>query len=219
MCVNSRNRCHCDERLIFDELTHRINNEWAVAIGIVSIAAARSPTDEVRSALASVLNHLESLARVHRALQPPNHDTCVEGHAYLQQLCGDIFRSQLECRGIKLVRVLQPFLLDSARCWRLGMILTELITNSVRHAFNSRGGVIRVEVQCRGSLAECRVEDDGSACEPIRHGRGLKIVKALARSLGGTFECNFSAQGAVSTVAFPVARPPETEAYSDWAPP
>jgi two-component sensor histidine kinase len=75
MCVNSRNRCHCDERLIFDELTHRINNEWAVAIGIVSIAAARSPTDEVRSALASVLNHLESLARVHRALQPPNHDT------------------------------------------------------------------------------------------------------------------------------------------------
>jgi two-component sensor histidine kinase len=47
-------------------------------------------------------------------------------------------------RGIELVLVERPFKMSSERCWRLGLILSELITNSARHAFAESGGMIRV---------------------------------------------------------------------------
>jgi two-component sensor histidine kinase len=65
--LDPRSQSVSDERLLLDELTHRINNEFAAAIGIVSVATARSTTDEARTELARVQNRLESLACVHRA--------------------------------------------------------------------------------------------------------------------------------------------------------
>jgi two-component sensor histidine kinase len=64
-----------------------------------------------------------------------------------------IVRSQLEYRGIGLTLVEHSFPLSSVKCWMLGMILAELVFNSVRHAFQGRkteGGEIHVEVQLRG---------------------------------------------------------------------
>ncbi len=48
-----------DERLLLNELTHRFNDEFAAAIGIVSVAMASSTTEEVRAALATVLDRLQ----------------------------------------------------------------------------------------------------------------------------------------------------------------
>jgi two-component sensor histidine kinase len=198
-----------DERLMLDELTHRINNEFAAAIGIVSVATALSTTDESRAALSRVLFRLESLARVHSALQIPDHDTRIDACAYLRQLCEAIVRSQLDYRGIQLILVEHPLPMNSVRCWKLGMILAELISNSVRHAFGAgtSGGVIRVEVQSRGPLVECRIQDNGSAAAKIQPGRGLGIVAALARRLDGNIDHQFGTTGSVSTVTFPLAPP------------
>jgi two-component sensor histidine kinase len=56
------------ERLLMDELTHRINNEFASVIGVVSLAAARSGNQEVRVALTDVIELLGHYADVHRSL-------------------------------------------------------------------------------------------------------------------------------------------------------
>ena len=90
-----------------------------------------STTEEVRAAIRTVLDRLQNLARVHHALQVPNHDTRVDVCAYLRQLCEAIVRSQLDHRGIRLALVGHSPSLSSVRCWTLGMILAELIDQSV----------------------------------------------------------------------------------------
>ena len=64
-----------EDRLLLDELTHRVSNELASAIGIVTAAAARSSATEVKVALGRVRERLESWARVQLALQMPDYDT------------------------------------------------------------------------------------------------------------------------------------------------
>jgi two-component sensor histidine kinase len=93
--------------------------------------------------------------------------------------------------------------MDSARCWRLGLIVSELITNAVRHAFDGVGGNIRVEIFSSRSFVECRVSDNGRAVKPIRAGRGLRIVEALAGTLGGTIDYVIGEHGSAAVLVFP----------------
>jgi len=94
--------------------------------------------------------------------------------------------------------------MDSERCWRLGLIVSERFTNAERHAFRNCGGWIRVELLPSQSFAECRVTDNGASEADIRPGHGLTIVEALARSLGGMNEQNFGPQGATAVLIFPI---------------
>jgi two-component sensor histidine kinase len=194
------------EQMLLHELNHRINNEFAAAISVVSLAAARSGNDEVKAALSGVTELLHQYADVHRALQMPESDTPVDAAAYLDQLCRSISRSQLDSRKIRLVLAAQPLRLPAERCWRLGMIVFELINNAARHAFAGRAGgegEIRVELSRAGAFAKCSVVDDGSAATTVRPGRGRKIIEELSESLGGRFECRFGQRGSRSIVVFP----------------
>jgi two-component sensor histidine kinase len=202
--ANSSERRNFEEKLLEGELTHRMNNEFAAAIAVVSLAAARSPSSEVKSALAVVEARLHSYVQVNRSLQRPSQDTIIDASAYLRGLCQSISRSRLDCRGIELQFVGRPLDMDSERCWRLGMIISELVTNAARHAFGDGGGKIQVELSRRGPLANCRVADDGTAPENIRPGRGFAIVQGLIATLHGTINQHFGPRGSVSDMNFPM---------------
>jgi two-component sensor histidine kinase len=188
--------------LLLHELNHRINNEFTSAIGAVSAAAARSGDQSVKAALAGVTELLHRFADLHRALQMPERDTLVDAAAYLRQLYLSISRSELYHREIKLVLSVQPLRLQVDRCWRLGLIVHELIANAARHAFEGGSGEIRVAVWRDGALVKCSVEDNGSAPASIRPGRGLRIVNGLSNDLRGRFGQTFGPRGSRSLLVF-----------------
>lgn len=191
------------ERMLLHELNHRVNNEFTAAISVISLTAARSGNDEVKAALSKVSELLHQYAEVHRALQMPEYDTLIDAAAYLRQLCHSISRSQLDNGKIKLVLAAQPLHLPADHCWRLGMIVFELINNAVRHAFSRGAGEIRVALSRAGPSAQCSVVDNGSAAATVRPGHGLRIIEALSESLYGRFVQRFGPQGSTSVVVFP----------------
>jgi two-component sensor histidine kinase len=199
-------RLVAEDSLILAELSHRITNEFASAISMVSLAAARSGSGEVKAALAVVIDRLHNYASVHRALEMPAHNTetdAADASAHLRQLCKSISRSKLGDKGIRLVFVERPLWIRSDQCWRLGLIVFELITNAVRHGFDSAGGVIHVELLPSDSLVECRVADNGCGTSGARPGRGLKIVETLAEALGGSIEHFSGPDGTTAVLIFP----------------
>jgi two-component sensor histidine kinase len=202
--VASSTRSPPEERLLLREFAHRISNEFASAISVISIAAARSANDEVKIALAAAEDRLQNYARVHQALRVPEHGSLIDATSYLRQLCRAISRSRLDVKSVELVLVDRPLRMNSDRCWRLGMIVSELITNAARHAFHESGGVIRVDLRSSQSFVECRVTDNGTAAANIRPGHGLEIVEALAKGLDGKIDRQFGPQGATTAVIFPV---------------
>jgi two-component sensor histidine kinase len=193
-----------NERLLLRELTHRVNNELSAAIAAISLTAARSTQHEVKITLGRVLNRLENYAQVQRALGVPTDSVLVDAMAYLRQLCRSISLSKLSSEGIELVLIESPLQLSSEQCWRLGMIVSELITNSVRHAFSEGGGTIEVTILRRGNAVRCRVADDGSAAGTIRPANGLRIIQGLVKELGGNIDQRFTPQGTTSVVTLPL---------------
>jgi two-component sensor histidine kinase len=174
------------ERLLMQEITHRVNNEFASAIGMVSLAAARSDNAEVKVVLNEITDLLHNYAAVHRALQMPEQRERIDAAKYLRQLCLSIRMSKLRDTGVTLE-----------------LEAEQLITNAVRHAFDDRKGVIRVELLRSDHLVECRVTDNGSAPQNIQAGHGTRIITELVEALDGRFEQNFSANGSTFVLTFP----------------
>jgi two-component sensor histidine kinase len=200
---HSLERSVSEVQLLLRELSHRINNEFSSAIGAISVAAARSANGEAKAALAAVQTQLESYVQVHHALQMPEDRRRIDAAVYLRRLCRAISRSKLERRGIELRFAEQSLRMNADRCWRLGLIVSELITNAERHAFKKSGGQIIVELAPSTTFVECRVSDNGVNEGTIYPGRGLRIVEALARSLGGSIKQDFGAKGATALLVFP----------------
>ena len=196
---------NANDHLLVRELTHRVNNEFTSVIGLVSLIAARSARDEIKQALSGVTSLLHDYAGVHRALQMPTYGTVINASDYIRALCQSIRRARLDHREIELVLVEHPLHMHSERSWKLGMIVSELISNSARHAFGGNGGTIRIELSGSGPFAQCCVMDNGSSQGSSRPGDGLKIVDALARELNGEIVHRFGTDGALSVLIFPVS--------------
>src|ERR1700727_3431790 len=151
-----------NDYLLVRELTHRINTELALIIGRASLTAARSTNDEVKMALADVTRLLRHCADVNRALEMPTHSTVIDASDYMRVLCQSIRRARLDGRGIELVLIAHPLHMRSERCWKLGIIVSELITNCARHALRGRGGKIQVELNSAGRYVKCCESDNGT---------------------------------------------------------
>ena len=197
------------EHILLHELIHRINNEFSSLISAVSRTAARSVNHDVKVALAHIIEVLYHHTELHRALQMPEDDTHVDAAAYLENLCQSISRSKLNEMKIDLVVAASPLWLQSDRCWRLGMIVYELITNAARHAFANGSGQICVKLWRARRFVECSVTDDGSAPADVQLGRGLTIVHELVKDLDGRIFQRFGHTGSRSILTFPYNAEPQ----------
>jgi two-component sensor histidine kinase len=194
-----------DESLLLRELNHRIKNELTSAIYAVSAKAVQSDSVPVKAALLYVVDLLHQCADVHRALHMPDQGRLTDAARYLQQLCFSITKYRLDRLMIHLLFSADDLRLEGERCWRLGLIVSELLTNVARHAqFDARQPELRVQLLLAGNVVKCRVSDNGSAPEPIRRGRGLAIVDELASSLGGRVHTSCAADGYSFLLTFPL---------------
>src|SRR3954452_6133966 len=185
-----------DGSLLLRELNHRIKNELTSAIYAVSAKAVRSDSVPVKAALLDVVDLLHQCADVHRALNMPDQARLTDAAMYLQQLCFSITKYRLDRLAIRVLFSADDLKLEGERCWKLGLIVSELLTNVARHAqFDARRPELRVELKLAGNVIKCRVSDNGSAPEPVRRGRGLAIIGELAGSLGGRVHTSCAAEG------------------------
>lgn len=194
-----------DESLLLRELDHRIKNELTSAIYAVSAKAVRSDSVAVKTALLDVVDFLHRWADVHRALHMPDQGRLADAAKYLQQLCVSVTKYRLDRLAIRMLFSADDLRLEGERCWKLGLIVSELLTNVARHVqFDGRHPELRVELMRAGNVVRCKVSDNGSAPEPIRRGRGLTIIGELASNLGGRVHTSCADEGAFFLLTFPL---------------
>jgi two-component sensor histidine kinase len=194
-----------NEQALLRELNHRVNNEFTSAINLVSVAAVRAEGSEAKAALTNVVELLHGYADVHRALVTPDRETLIDAAGYARKLGFAMSRSLLSRMNIRLACAADTLPLVSERCWRLGLIVHELVTNSAKHAcFDGREGEIRIELTRLGASVNCIVADNGSASARLKPGSGLRIVSDLAKGLDGRIEHGFDANFRSVVLVFPL---------------
>ena len=189
---------------LVEEISHRVVNEYVEAISILSLAASRGHATSA-PALALAAERLHAQAEAHRALLVPFVDGVMDLGVYVEKLCASLSRASLGERGIHLSVTTDEIWLDAACCWRVGLIVSELIRNAVRHGLGGRKGAIAIAMSQKGGRVQCLVSDDGCAASNPPEGRGRRLVRALAAELGGSVDWWFTRSGSFVGLEFPTA--------------
>jgi two-component sensor histidine kinase len=192
--------------LLLQEQSHRIGNEYAAAISMISLAAARTPAVVPQGVLRTVEERLHGFACVQQALQRPTLSDDVDVANSLKMLCRGLGASRLNHRSISLLLSAESILLKPQQCWLLQLLVTELVINAAKHAFGSTGGKIVIAVSRVGHEIQCLVSDDGTSIMRSPNGCGIAIAKRLAMHLGGELTVSFEPRRTMASVCFPSAR-------------
>jgi two-component sensor histidine kinase len=187
--------------VLVEEFAHRVLNEYTLAIAGLKIAARGICDDTARGQLTDAADRLFAYAHVHRALAMPIETHC-DLADYIGQVCsasanalapGTRFRVCLETAGT---------VLRSDRCWRLALIVSELIHNAARHGDPTCE--IVVELAANEFELFCRVSNGGGCPTAAKSGRGRNIIQALTRELGGQADWMFTPAGTCVWVVVPL---------------
>ena len=186
--VQSQRQTAPDEDLLLRELTHRCSNDLQMVVGLLSMQSKRVQCEKARVALTDAMERVAVLARSRAMLQRNERRTL---EAALLQVC-EALQAQAEPRGILVSFTVSEACdgLPQQQITTLALIVNELITNAIKHAFHEgSGGRIQVAiVRHDGTALKIMVEDDGSPFDrssPKSSGFGLDLVTRLMASIGG----------------------------------
>lgn len=189
--------------LYVTELLHRVRNDYTHAISLASAMGCQS--SEAKKALGRIVDHLHASANAYHLLSPRPPGSLVDFAEDVSGLCRAMVISTLEHRGIALhLATHKPIMIDGFRCWRANLILSELITNASRHAFQARGGSISVALTIARGQVVCSVGDDGSSPKTPKPGLGTQIIDALAKDLEGDIDRRHTRSGTAIILRFPM---------------
>jgi two-component sensor histidine kinase len=156
-----------------------------MVVSMLSMQARLKTNMETRAALEKAIGRIQSIASAHEYFQPREAGGRVEMAAYLGNLCGHLGDGLRDVRPIAVRVDVAEVYLPAEQAAPLGLIVNELVTNALKHAFpEERAGTIDVTLKTEGGLTLC-VRDNGVGC-PIdrREGLGSRLTRLLAQQLG-----------------------------------
>jgi two-component system, sensor histidine kinase PdtaS len=128
------------------EIHHRIKNNLQVISSLLSLEAERSTDKRMLEAFRESQNRIASMALIHEELYKGNEIDRLDFADYLRRLTADLFRSyRLGDEKISLKLDLEQVYLEMDKAIPLGIIVNELISNSLKYAFSAgKEGEIRI---------------------------------------------------------------------------
>jgi two-component sensor histidine kinase len=205
------------EMLQVAELLHRIGNDYTRVIMFASLRAANALSNEAKSALNEVVNHIHAAAEVYRVLRPPS----VTGLADLTDTIARLCRAQSDVSEFRrrqidlLLAYDDPIELEAWRCWHASLIVAEMLNNACRHALGSTSGLISVDIAGSDGRVLCSVSNDGTVDKAWMPGLGTQLIDALAVGLDGFVERRFCESRATAVLSFPLVAQSERDPISE----
>jgi two-component sensor histidine kinase len=197
-----------EKDMLLSEMSHRIANSLQIIASILLMKARIVDSAETRGHLQDAHRRVLSVAAVQQHLQPTTHGEGVAVWSYLTKLCETLGASMIgENRPIKLEVVSLSGTATSSHAVSLGLIVTELVINSLKHAFPEEhpAGKIIVGYEVKDSDWKLSVSDNGVGMPDQKPGTksaglGTSLIKALAHQLDADVEVVSSDTGTTVSI-------------------
>ena len=179
-----------DKDLLLQEMQHRVANSLQIIASILLLKARRVSSEETRGHLQEAHDRVLAVAAVQKHLHATEGIGLIDLPHYLTQLCGSLADSMIGGdRRIAVAVEIDAGSVTSGEAVSIGLIVTELMINALKHAFpdTAPGSKITVSFKTDGRNWTLAVSDNGAGkvedVDPKRTGLGTSIVAALAQQL------------------------------------
>jgi len=197
------NDSKAETEIMLRELQHRMKNNLQVIVSFLALQGRESASEEARERIGRVMDRVMAIGLAHDQLSFKKSASSVDMRDYLKALCTNIDPRRPD---LTIDMELQSTSIPLDRAVPIGLILNELVTNSVKYAFDEDGGVINVTFRVNETIGEAElcVSDNGRGMGPARSGSlGLRLVESLSRQLGGRLTTPQVGKGTTTVLTFP----------------
>lgn len=195
--------------LLLKEIHHRIKNNLQIVTSLLNLRAQKLPSPGAREALIEAQIRVKALALVHRHLYEQHEVGRVPVEAFLGEICALLEDLASPAEETAVVVRSVPVTVTTDQAVPLALLLTEGLSNALRHAFPEGGGRVEVRLALEGRKARLEIADDGIGLPEggPREGLGLTLIRMLARQIGGTVSLAGDGTGTRLVLDFPAAPP------------
>lgn len=186
--VEERNAKLAERELLFQELQHRVGNDFAIVNSLLDLQRRRSGNPETRGALEQAMGRIRSISRIHRQIYALPETRHIDLRQYLRDLCAGLTDATLPPAGVTLSCHCDEAYMSRDRALSLGLATNELVTNAVKHAFaEAREGTISVAFTRAADGWQLMVADNGIGLPQGRKpGLGTGLIEQFVRQAAGT---------------------------------
>jgi len=194
-CEEQRRR----SEVMLRDVHHRVKNNLQVIASLLGLQAEYVQDRRVLEALADSQNRVRAMALVHERIYQSQDLATVDLGAYLRDLAERLFAALGADANVTLDVDAEPIALSMDAAIPCGLLVSELVSNSIKHAFpGGRRGTVRITLHRHDGEIQLTVADDGVGLPDgfdYRHADslGLQLVDILAQQLGATVDANGSA--------------------------
>jgi PAS domain S-box-containing protein len=205
------------KNLLLQEMQHRVANTLQIIASILLLKAQSVKSEETRLHLREAHQRVLSVAAVQQHLHDAGQGGLVQVASYLAQLCDSLASSMIgDNRQITLSVEVERSEMNSTHAVSLGLIVTELVINALKHAFPGKRQVGQVVVSYEVNGLDWRlIVSDNGVGQPEspgpsvrkRAGLGTSLVQALAQQFDAQVEFSSGPTGTSVSVAHAKFRP------------
>lgn len=200
-------------RRLLQELQHRIKNHIAIVAHMVDMRVRYVESEEARAELAGIAARVETLRLVHEQLYAAGTTEHVGLRPFVTTLVRNICKLHDDQAAVRVETELDDADLSPDLAVPLGLIVNEFVTNSLKHAFDGRGGTIlvsgervandRLRLHLRDDGKGLTGTDEGAPAAETGMGTGLRLIRGLARQIDADAQWSADQRGTRLTLELP----------------
>jgi PAS domain S-box-containing protein len=203
-----------EKEVLLKEIHHRVKNNLQVISGLLTLQAAQTNDERLQRMVKESQSRIWTMALIHQTLYQSGNLADIDMADYIHSLVGNLLSSHAQvAMPPAVIFDLLPVRLAIDRAIPLALIINELVTNAMKHAFpDGRPGEIRIALQkCRDKLSQAAayeliVTDNGAGLPAgfdaaKQKSLGLQLVAMLTKQLGASLAIE-SAQGTSVCITF-----------------
>jgi PAS domain S-box-containing protein len=188
--ITGRKQRERDALMLTNEISHRIKNNLQIIVGLIAYEA-KSAAQPCVQGYTAMQARIGAIARLYDLISHSSRGSAIALDAYLKEIASTISASLLgNLSGIDIEVRTEALDLDSDRAVPFGLLVNELVTNAIKHAFPHGAGRIVLRMEQAGNEIVLTVADNGvgikdqdKAKSPEK--RGTDYVAIFVRQLGG----------------------------------
>ncbi|MGB9936953.1 MAG: CHASE4 domain-containing protein [Methanobacterium sp.] len=183
-----------EKEAMLKEIHHRVKNNMQIVSSLLSLQSRYIKDREAASVFKESQNRVKSMALVHERLYQSEGLAMIDFPDYIKNLINELFRSYgVSDKIVKLYIDTDEIFLNADTAIPCGLIINELVTNSLKYAFNGDNGKICIGMYKENEKIVLSIMDNGKGLPEgfnleEAETLGLRLVKSLVSQLNGTLE-------------------------------